>query len=85
MWLSIFSLRPSPFLLDQLGSTETDLFKLVRFGPVFEDTSVQSGLENSMTEVVGPVQKHGERSGWPDREHPYIYIINNLLNWDAVK
>ena len=50
-------------LLGPIGRTEIGPFKLVWSGPVLEGTTVQSGLENSRTEGVGPVPKHGQRSG----------------------
>ncbi|KAM7468775.1 hypothetical protein LguiB_016337 [Lonicera macranthoides] len=46
-----------------IGTDQTNPFKVVRFGPVLEVYSVQSGPKNFRTEEIGPVRKHSERSG----------------------
>ncbi|KAM7479619.1 hypothetical protein LguiA_027832 [Lonicera macranthoides] len=49
-------------MLKPIGPFKTGPFKLVWSSPILEGTSVQSGPKNSKTEVIGPVQKHDERS-----------------------
>ncbi|KAM7523260.1 hypothetical protein LguiA_013162 [Lonicera macranthoides] len=58
-------------MLRPIGLIKTGPFKLVRSSPVLEGSSVQSSPKNSKTEVIGPVQKYGERC---------LYSIN----WDSL-